>query len=446
MADTPHLVVIGGGPAGVAGALAARARGAEVTVVERARLGGTCVHAGCIPSAALRHAAGAKRGAETAGRFGIHVAEVTTDWSTLQGWVGSVVKHVGSFSPFALEANGIPVVDSGARFVGPGHIEARDRCFEDTAVLIATGASAAPPALPGRPARPPLTNDGVMALDHAPARVVILGAGRFSIEWADFLRAMGSDVTVVYEHERILPTEDADLAGFLQLVLEERGVRFLLGTQVEAVDGDRVITAAGTHRADAVVCADERTPNTAGLGLDLAGVETTTSGAVIVDHHLRTTATGVFAAGDVTGPPWLTNRATAEGTAAARNVLGEAVVVDRSRVPRAVNTDPPLAAVGLTFDQAASSGRTVGLRMYDLTLSPRAISVGEPRGALKLVVDEDTGEILGGHMVGPDATEVIAQVVLAIDTEIEFQRLSATFDIHPSMSEAIAQAVRFGPA
>jgi dihydrolipoamide dehydrogenase len=175
-------------------------------------------------------------------------------------------------------------------------------------------------------------------------------------------------------------------------------------------------------------------------------VETTTSGAVIVDHHLRTTATGVFAAGDVTGPPWLTNRATAEGTAAARNVLGEAVVVDRSRVPRAVNTDPPLAAVGLTFDQAASSGRTVGLRMYDLTLSPRAISVGEPRGALKLVVDEDTGEILGGHMVGPDATEVIAQVVLAIDTEIEFQRLSATFDIHPSMSEAIAQAVRFGPA
>ncbi len=446
MADTPNLVVIGGGPAGVTAALTARMRGADVTVVERAHLGGTCVHAGCVPSAALRRAAGAKREAEAAGRFGIRVGDITTDWSALQGWVGSVVKHVGSFSPFALEANGIPVLDRGARFVGPGHIEAGDRCFENSAVLIATGAGAAPPTLPGQPARPPLTNDGLMALDHAPAHAVILGAGRFSIEWADFLRAMGSDVTVVCAHERILPTEDADLAGFLQLVLEGRGVRFLLGTHVEAVDGDKVITSLGTHTADAVVCADERTPNTAGLDLHLAGVETTAAGAVIVDDNLRTTARGVFAAGDVTGPPWLTNRATAEGTAAARNILGEAVVVDRTRIPRAVNTDPPLAAVGLTLEQAATSGRTVGLRMYDLSLSPRAIAVGDPRGALKLVVDENTGEVLGGHMVGPEATEVIAQVVLAMEAEVEFQRLSAIFDVHPSMSEAIAQAVRFGPA
>lgn len=446
MADTRTLVVIGGGPAGVAGALVARMGGADVTVVERARLGGTCVHAGCVPSAALHRAARARREAESASRFGIGTGEVTTDWSALQGWVGSVVQHAGSLSPAALEATGIPVLGTGARFVGPGRIEAGDRCFENTAVLIATGARPAPPPLPGRPARPPLTNDGVMALDHAPATVVILGAGRFSVEWADFLRAMGSEVTVVCEQERILAGEDADLAGFLHLVLEERGVRFLLGTRVEAVDGDTVITSRGTHTAQAIVCADERAPNTAGLELDLAGVETTTAGAVIVDDHLRTTAAGVFAAGDVTGPPWLTNRAAAEGVAAARNILGEAAVVNRTRIPRAVNTDPPLAAVGLTLEEAAASGRLGGPRICDLSASPRAIAIGDPRGALKLVVDEDTGEILGGHMVGADAPEVIAQVVLAMDAEIEFQRLSWIFDVHPSMSEAIAQAVRFGSA
>ena len=446
MTDTPDLMVIGGGPAGVAAALAARAQGATVTLVERSHLGGTCVHAGCIPSAALHRAARAKRDADMAGTFGIRITDATIDWSTLQGWVGSVVKYVGTFSPFALEANGVPVIDGTARFVPAGCIEAAAMRFADVPSVIATGASAAPPELPGRPKRPVLTNDGVMALDHPPAKAVIVGSGRFSIEWADFLQAVGTDVTVVCEHERVLPSEDADLAGFLQLVLEERGVRFLLGTTIEAVDGDTVLTSTGMWPADAILCADERAPNTTDLGLDLAGVEITDTGAVIVDDCQRTTAPGVYAAGDVTGPPWLTNRAVAEGAAAALNALGGTTVVNRDRIPRSVNTDPPLAAVGLTMDEASRQGRPAGLRMYDLAISPRAIALGDPRGAFKLVVVEDTGEILGGHMVGPDATEVIAQVALAMETEIDFRRLAEVFHVHPSMAEVVAQAVRLGPA
>ena len=445
MTETPDLAVIGGGPAGVAAALAARAVGATVTLIERSHLGGTCVHAGCIPSAALHRAARAKREAEVAGRFGVRIGGVTVDWTALQGWVGSVVKHVGTFSPFVLEANGVRVVDGGACFVGPGSVEVGIDRFEDIPIVIATGARAAPPDLPGQHQRPPLTNDGVMALDHPPAKVVVVGSSRFSIEWADFLQAVGSDVTVVCEHEWILPTEDRDLAGFLQLVLEERGVRFLLGTTIEALDGDKALTSSGAWAADAIVCADERAPNTAGLGLDIAEVQVTDSGAVIVDELQRTTASGVYAAGDVTGPPWLTNRAVAEGAAAARNALGTRTVIDRDRIPRSVNTDPPLAAVGLTLDQAATRRHPVGLRMYDLALSPRAIALGDPRGAFKLVVAEDTGEILGGHMVGPDATEVIAQVALAMEAEIDCERLANVFHLHPSMAEVVTQAVRMGP-
>jgi dihydrolipoamide dehydrogenase len=341
--------------------------------------------------------------------------------------------------------NGVPVLATSARFVGPGHIEAGDRCFEGGTVVIATGAASVAADLPGEPARPPLTNDGVMTLDHAPSDVVILGGGRFSIEWADFLQAMGSAVTVVSDADRILPGEDADLAGFLQLVLEERGVRFALGTAVEAVNGDKVITSSGTFAADGVVCADTRRPNTSHLGLDTTGVAVSDDGAIVVDEHQRTTREPILAAGDVTGPPWLTNRAVVEGIAAARTARGDATAVNHNRIPRAVNTDPPLAAVGLTLEQARDAGRTAGLRMYDLSLSPRAIAIGDPRGALKLVVDEDSGEVLGGHMVGHDATEVIAQVVLAMDAEVGYQQLGTTFGVHPSMSEAIAQAIRFGP-
>lgn len=446
MVDRANLIVIGGGPAGVAAALAARMLGAKVTVVERSHLGGTCVHGGCIPSAALHRAAHAKREAETGARFGIRADGVSVDWAALHAWVGSVVKRSGTFPAFALEANGIPVLSTEARFVGPGHIEAGDRCFEPTSVVIATGASSVAPVLPGHPARAPLTNDGVMALDHAPKDVVILGAGRFSIEWADFLQTMGSTVTVVAEQERILSGEDAELAGYLQLLLEEHGVRFSLGTTVDAVNGGKVVTSSGAYAADAVVCADTRRPNTSGIGLDAGGVTLDDDGAVIVDGYQRTVASTVFAAGDVTGPPWLTNRAMVEGITAARNALGDNVVVNRNHIPRAVNTDPPLAAVGLTVAEASSAGRTVGLRMCDLSLCPRAIAVGAPSGALKLVVDEDSGEILGGHMVGPQATEVIAKVVLAMHAEVGYASLGTVFDVHPSMAEAVAQAIRFGPA
>jgi len=208
------------------------------------------------------------------------------------------------------------------------------------------------------------------------------------------------------------------------------------------VDGSTVVTAGANLDVEEVVCADARVPNVGGLGLDQAGVRLGEDGRISVDEHQRTSAAGVYAAGDVTGPPWLTNRAVATGTVAALNALGAAEQVRADHIPRSVNTRPPLAAVGLTAEQAAASGRRVGTPTADLALSARAAILGDPRGALKLVVDQDTEEILGAHMVGVESTEVIGQIVLAMEAGLGYRQLLRPSHVHPSMAEVVGLAVR----
>lgn len=437
-----ELLVIGGGPAGVAAALAGRAAGASVVLVEQGELGGTCVHAGCVPAGALHQTMAVKAQAAAAAQLGVQVQGVAVDWARMSAWASSVVTRVATISHFALQAAQVQVLHGPARFLGPGQLEAAGQQFQGVPVVVATGARSVAPQLPGHPNRPPLTNDTLLALDATPARVAVLGAGRFSLEWADLLREAGSQVTLIAASDRILPGEDAELAGFLQLLLEERGIRFLLAAKLHAVNGATVVTAAETLQVDAVVCADARVPNVKGLGLEAAGVRLGPDGSISVDQHQRTSAASVFAAGDVTGPPWLTNRAMASGAVAAANALGAAQQVRADHLPRSVNTRPPLAAVGLTAEQAEAAGRRVGTPTADLSLSARAAILGDPRGALKLVVDQDTEEILGAHMVGTQSTEVIAQVVLAMEAGIGYRQLLRPHHLHPSMAEVVGLAIR----
>jgi dihydrolipoamide dehydrogenase len=250
-----------------------------------------------------------------------------------------------------------------------------------------------------------------MGLAEPPGSLLVLGAARFSLEWADLFAAAGSRVTVVAPGGRVLPDEDADLAGFLQLALEERGVAFV----AEPPD-------AGDH---ATLSADAREPN-------LPGLE--------VDETCRTPLAGVWAAGDVTGPRWLSNRARAQGEAAAANALGGAVKVRQERLPRSVNTHPELAAVGLTEADAAARGVAAAVGFADLAASPRALTLDRAAGALKLVVDPEFGEILGAHMVGVGASEVIAQVALAMELEADYRDLARVAHVHPTLAELVGDA------
>jgi len=344
-------------------------------------------------------------------------------------WSGSVVQSAARLTRTTLEAAGIEVLAGSARFTGPSTVLAGDRTFEGVPVVLATGAiSTLPPSERG--SWRTMSNEDAMALDGAPGRLLVSGAGRFSIEWADFFHHLGTDVTVSATGARILPDEDADIAGLLQLLLEQRGIRFLLGPGAHAEDAD----------VDALLMADARTPNLVGLDLEATGVATS-AGAVRVDAQCRTSVPGIYAAGDVTGPPWLSNRARAQGIAAATNALGGSARLRPERIPRSVNTHPELAAVGLTEAQANARGGQVAIGISELAMSPRGMTLGEDQGALKLVVDPEFGEILGGHMLGPGATEVIAQVATAIELEADYRELGRVQHVHPSLAELVTEAI-----
>jgi dihydrolipoamide dehydrogenase len=250
-----------------------------------------------------------------------------------------------------------------------------------------------------------------MGLADVPASLLVLGTGRCSLEWADLFATAGSRVTVVAPDGRVLPDEDPDLAGFVQLALEERGVAF--------------VADAPDDPAQATLSADTREPA-------LPGLE--------VDALCRTGLAGVWAAGDVTGPRWLSNRASAQGQAAAANALGGAVRVREDRLPRSVNTHPALAAVGCTEAEAAARGIEVAVGFADLAASPRALTLDRAAGALKLVVDAEFGEILGAHMVGVGAAEVIAQVALAMELEAGYHDLARVAHVHPTLAELVTDA------
>jgi dihydrolipoamide dehydrogenase len=397
MAD---LVVVGGGPAGVAAALAGRRAGAEVVLVERGLLGGTCVHAGCIPSAAYHTAASTLHDLRRAGALGVQVpAGATFSWDRVQAWASRASEAVAAGVRARLSYAKV-TVEQRAATVGPGGVDG----YQGVPAVVAAGARSVAPA-------GTLSNDTVMGLAEPPASLLVLGAERFSLEWADLFAAAGSRVTVVAPGERVLAGEDEDLAGFLQLALEERGVAF-----VADPPGDG---------AEATLSADSREPN-------LPGLE--------VDESCRTALPGVWAAGDVTGPRWLSNRARAQGEAAAANALGGAVKVREERLPRSVNTHPELAAVGLTEVQAAARGLDAAVGFADLAASPRALTLDRAAGALKLVVDPEFGEILGAHMVGVGASEVIAQVALAMELEADYRDLARVAHVHPTLAELVADA------
>jgi dihydrolipoamide dehydrogenase len=393
------LVVVGGGPAGVAAALAGRRAGAEVVLVERGLLGGTCVHAGCIPSAAYHTAAATLHDLHRAGTFGVQTGGAALDWDRVQAWASRASDAVAAGVRAQLSYARV-TVEQRAATVGPGGVDG----YEGVPAVVAAGArSTAPEGM--------LSNDAAMGLAAPPASLVVMGAARFSLEWADLFAAAGSQVTVVVDDGQVLPGEDADLAGFLQLALEERGVAFVAA----APDG----TPAPT------LSADTREPN-------LPGLE--------VDATCRTRLPGVWAAGDVTGPRWLSNRARVQGEAAAANALGGAVQVREERLPRSVNTRPELAAVGLTEAEAAARGVEAAVGFADLAASPRALTLDRAAGALKLVVDPEFGEILGAHMVGVGAGEVIAQVVVAMELEADYRDLARVAHVHPSLAELVTEA------
>ncbi len=450
------LVVIGGGTAGLVTAAGSAGIGARVALVERERLGGECLWNGCVPSKALIAAARATAEARSAGRYGVHLEGVETDFMAAMHWVRSAQERIAPHdSPERFRGLGVDVIQGEARFTSERSIVVDGRPIAARRIVIATGSAPAVPPIPGLSEVPYLTNESIFSVTALPRRLLVLGGGPIGLELAQAFTRLGSEVYVLEAAPQLLPREDRELAAALGERLRAEGVRLHVGATASRVErqpdggGVRVTaTRGGDHQTsepftldgDVLLVATGRTPRLDALDLARGGVEAG-KGGITVDDGLRTTAKGVWAAGDCVGPLRFTHVADYQARLVIRNAFFPfASTADYSVVPWVTFTEPELAHVGLTEDEARER-HGGGVRVWRRPFAEvdRAITDGETSGMVKLVTTA-RGKILGGHVLGHGAGSLIAEITLAMKHGISAPALGNTMHAYPTYPEAIKQA------
>ncbi|HEY6866341.1 MAG TPA: dihydrolipoyl dehydrogenase [Candidatus Eisenbacteria bacterium] len=454
MADAPlDLVVIGSGPGGYVAAIRAAQLGMRVACVERyPTLGGTCLNVGCIPSKALLDSS--ERYAEARAGFAAHGirAAVELDLATMMTRKEAVVSDLVRGVETLFRKHRIERVRGSARIAAAGRVEVTGaeapRALDTRRILIATGSRPAP--LPGVPfdGRRIVHSTDALALPEVPRRLLVVGAGVVGLELGSVWRRLGSEVGVIELAERALPGTDRPSARLLQRALEKQGMTFRFRASVAraAVERDqvRVVVREGEgeteETCDVLLVAIGRVPFTTGLGAVEAGVALDERGRVRVDAEYRTSVPGIYAIGDVIPGPMLAHRASEEGIAAVERMAGRAGRVSYDCIPNVVYTSPELASVGLTEDEAHAEGREIRVGTFPFRANGRALAMGEREGQVKILADARTDRILGGHIVGPRASDLVAELVLAMEFEGSAEDVARSVHAHPTLPEAIREA------
>ena len=451
MAIQTDVCVIGSGPGGYISAIRAARLGLSVVVVEADRLGGVCTNTGCIPTKALLRSAEVFRLAGDAASYGVQASDVGIDFPAMMKRKDRVTGGLSRGIGALLKDAGIQVVSGWARLAGSGTVEALGEESTETisagSIIIATGSSAAIPPVPGMDAPGVITSDGALQLDKVPASLVVVGAGAVGVEWASLFSTLGSEVTVVEMLDRLVPNEDAEISGLLRKSFIGSGIGVKVGTAVQQVTGSpgamRVeVNADGaveTLDRATVLNATGRRPNTRDLGLEAAGV-TTERGAIPVDDAMRTNVPDIYAIGDVTGRAMLAHVASHQGVVAAENIAGGSEQMDYNAIPAATFSHPEIASVGLTEEQATAvhGGALVGRFSY--MASGRARSYGDTEGLLKVIVEPRYQAVVGMHIIGAAASEMIAEGALAIHLEATLDDLRHVVHAHPTFPELSGEA------
>jgi dihydrolipoamide dehydrogenase len=446
------VLVLGGGPAGYVAALRAAQLGAAVTLVEEREIGGTCLNRGCIPTKALVAAAERLRQARTAAAFGVLTADVGVDFAAVMQRKTDVTAELRAGVEHLLQARKVDVVRARGLLVGAGELALDDgRALYGDAIILATGSEPARPSLFDFSDPRMLTSDELLALTALPASIVIVGGGVIGCEFASIFAELGTAVTVVEMMDRLLPEEDTRAGRTLQQAFKKSGITVLLGDAVTEVGtsspGAVSVRLAGGAEAtgDVVLVAIGRRPLSRDLGYEETGVEIDAGGFVVTDETLRTSVDGVFAAGDIAGPPMLAHWAYHEGAVAAANaVSGGRLAVDRGTVPNCIFSHPEVASVGLTEDRAAAAGANVVVASVRFNGNSKAVIEGESDGFVRIVADAGSGAILGATLVGPKVTELVHELALAIRNGLTLDAVATTIHAHPTLSEAIGEAALSG--
>ena len=455
MAARYDLIVVGGGPGGYVAAIRAAQLGMKVALVEREHLGGVCLNWGCIPTKALLRSAEVLRVARAARGYGVTTGTVGVDLPKMVERSRAVARQLQNGVRGLLRKHAVTVFEGHGRLAAPGTVavEARGGVRSELGaphIVLASGAR--PRVLPG------LEPDGeriwssreAMTPGVLPTSLLVVGAGAIGIEFASFYRTLGSAVTVVEAAGHVLPQEDHEIAGLARKAFEHDGMHIRTSTTVAALsrDADGVTaTLAGpdgetTLRAERVIAAVGITANSDDLGLEGTAVKLE-RGHVVVGPWLETGERGVYAIGDLAGPPWLAHKASHEAVICVERIAGHADVAPLSalRIPACTYAHPQVASVGLTEERARQLGRALRIGRFPFAANGKAIALGEPAGLVKTIFDEASGELLGAHLIGPEVTELIHGFGIAASLEATEAELMHTVFPHPTLSEAMHESV-----
>ena len=471
MSNAYDVIIIGSGPGGYTTAIRAAQLGLKTAIVEREHLGGICLNWGCIPTKALLRSAEVMDHTRHLQQFGLKLeGQVTPDVGAVVDRSRKVSGRLNGGVGFLMKKNKVDVIWGEARLAKPGQIEVAkpqkkpmepqhpapkgtkgEGTYTAKHIIVATGAR--PRALPG------IEPDGkliwtyfeAMVPKELPKSLIVMGSGAIGIEFASFYRSMGCEVTVVEIMPTIMPVEDAEISGIARKALEKRGLRILTETKVTKVEkGSNGVTAhietkdgkTETIKADRMISAVGVQGNIENLGLEKLGVKTD-RGCIAIDGFCRTNVEGIYAIGDVAGPPMLAHKAEHEGVVCIEKIAGVEGVhpMDKLKIPGCTYCHPQVASVGLTEAKAKEAGRDIRVGRFSAGANGKAIALGDDTGLVKTIFDKKTGELLGAHMVGPEVTELIEGFVVAMNLETTEEDLMHTIFPHPTLSEMMKESV-----
>jgi len=446
------VVIIGGGPGGYVSAIKAAHLGLKAVLVEKDKLGGVCLNRGCIPTKALVSTAEMLNHLKRAEEFGIQVKDYSFDFPAIMKRKKMITQRLSSGVGQLMKANQVRVIRGEGQIVEPGKVEVTDSVGEKEVIktkniIIATGSSVMKLPIPGIDNEGVITSDEALSLSELPSRMLIVGGGVVGIEFAGIFKALGVEITVVEMLPRILLPIDEEIARRLTQLLKRKGIEILTDCKVKEIKNTNqnlevlVSTNNGEKKLETekVLLAAGRVPELGNIDIQKLGIELDRK-AIKVDEKMRTNIPGIYAVGDVVGKIMLAHVASREGIIAVENIAGKETLMDYKVVPNCVFSMPEVASVGLTEEEAQKENNNIKVSKFPFMANGKALSMGETEGMVKIIADADTLELLGVHILGAHASDLIAEGTLALSMEATAFEIVNTIHAHPTLAEAIAEA------